>query len=440
MRLDTLYLWYLADPKKPRYVGELRLAIPGKNVSLRYDPSWINHGFPLSEDLPLTDGDFSPPRVASAPPRAAGAVDDARPDRWGEKVIRYVEKPERLTLMEYLYYAGDDRFGALGISTSVEFYTPKPTHALPRLEDARTLSEAIAKIENSEPLSQVEAKFISGSGSPLGGAKPKAVIDIAGEQWIIKFFNNESVDAPLVEHASMTLATKAGIEVAQTQVITVSGFNAIAIRRFDRQDGGRIHAISAGTAIRAASPQGAEPDMGYPALAQILRRRGVSKEPHNERQAVELFRRMVFNILIDNTDDHEKNHALLMDDPEGDRQLRLAPAYDILPSNSGQGHQEFRCGKDGFASTLANAMSECTMFSLSDADAVSEVEAVIEVVNTWKDHFKEAGVSDRDIEALAQTIDGPTLLSQRQDFSALSAESNPPSPKRRSPFQRMLRL
>lgn len=440
MRLDTLYLWYLADPSAPRLVGELRLAIPGKNVTLRYDPSWIENGFPLSEDLPLTDGDFSPPRVASAPPRAAGAVDDARPDRWGEKVIRYVEKPERLTLMEYLYFAGDDRFGALGISTSAEIYEPKPTHALPRLEDARTLSEAIAKIENSEPLSQVEAKFISGSGSPMGGAKPKAVIDIAGEQWIIKFFNNESVDAPLVEHASMTLAAKAGIEVAQTQIITVSGLNAIAVRRFDRQQGGRIHAISAGTAIRAASPQGAEPDMGYPALAQILRRRGISSDQHNEKQSVELFRRMVFNILIDNTDDHEKNHALLMDDPQRNRQMRLAPAYDILPSNSGQGHQEFRCGKDGFASTLSNAMSECTMFGLTDADAASEVEAVIEVVNTWKEHFKEAGVSDRDIEALAQTIDGPTLLTQRLDFSARSAKPTPPSPKRRSPFQRMLKL
>lgn len=437
MRHDQLHLWFLANPDQPRYVGKLQLSIPGHNVSLRYDQSWIETGFPLSEDLPLKGGELSPSRIAGAAPRAAGAVDDARPDRWGEKVIRYVEKPERLSLMEYLYYAGDDRFGALGISTSEDVYAPKPTHALPRLEDARTLSEAIAKIENSEPLSRIEAKFISGSGSPLGGAKPKAVIEIAGEQWIIKFFNNEPIDAPLVEHASMTLAAKAGIEVAQTQIIPVSGVNAIAIRRFDRRDGRRVHAISAGTAIRAASPQGTEPDMGYSALALILRRRGVSKDRLSETQAIELFRRMVFNILIDNTDDHEKNHALLMDDPEGDRQIRLAPAYDILPSNSGQGHQEFRCGKDGFASTLANAMSECALFGLADAEAASEVKAVIKMVDAWKDHFKEAGVSDRDIEVLSQTIDSPSLLGERQGFSSLFPIGKK-TPKRRGPFQRML--
>lgn len=438
MRYDTLHLWFLGNPDQPRYVGKLQLSIPGQNVSLSYDQKWIKSGFPLSEDLPLMKGDLSPLRVVGAPPRAAGAVDDARPDRWGEKVIRYVEKPDRLTLMEYLYYAGDDRFGALGISTSADNYSPKPTDALAKLEDARTLSDAVTKIENSESLSRVEAKFISGSGSPLGGAKPKAVIEIAGEQWIIKFFNNETVDAPLVEHASMTLAAKAGIEVARTKVIKVSGVNAIAIRRFDRLDGKRIHAISAGTAIRAASQRGAEPEMGYPFLAQILRRKGVSKDQLNERQSIELFRRMVFNILIDNTDDHEKNHALLMDEPLGSREMRLAPAYDILPSNSGQGHQEFKCGKEAFASTLVNAMSECALFGMIDAEAASEVISIIEVVNSWKQHFKEVGVSDRDIESLAQIIDGTALLGERKSFSALALHRGQRMPTRSGPFQKML--
>ena len=437
MQHDQLHLWFLGNPHQPRYVGELQLSIPGGNVSLRYDPVWIKTGFPLSEDLPLRDGEFAPPRVIGAPARAAGAVDDARPDRWGEKVIRYVEKPGRLTLMEYLYFAGDERFGALGISTSAGAYNPKPTHALPRLEDASTVSEAIARIENSEPLSQVQAKFISGSGSPLGGAKPKAVIEIGGEQWIVKFFNNEPIDAPLVEHASMTLAAKAGIDVAQTKVIPIAGVNAIAIRRFDREQGRRIHAISAGTAIRAQSEQVGEPEMGYSTLAQILRRRGVAKDRLNEKQAVELFRRMVFNILIDNTDDHEKNHALLMDDPLGVRQLRLAPAYDVLPSNSGQGHQEFKCGQDGFDSTLSNAMSECEFFGLSNAEALSEVKAIVDVVNGWKEHFKAIGVSDADIQTLAQTIDGPSLLDQRNNLSAPTLQSGQTPTGRKGPFQRM---
>lgn len=191
MRLDDLFLWYLGDPSAPRYVGALKLVSAGKGVSLRYGPEWLSDGFALSEDLPLIDNEFLPPgRLSTDAQRAVGAVDDARPDRWGEKVIRFVDKPKRLSLMEYLYYAGDDRFGALGVSTSASHYSPRATGPLPRLADAQALSEVAAKIEAAEPLTTLEAKIIAGGGSPLGGAKPKALIDIDGQQWVIKFFNN----------------------------------------------------------------------------------------------------------------------------------------------------------------------------------------------------------------------------------------------------------
>jgi len=194
MRLDDLYLWHLEDPAAPKYVGVLKLESLGKGVSLHYDKDWISNGFELSEDLPLREGEFLPPnRMSGDRPLAVGAVDDARPDRWGEKVIRYVDKPKRLSLMEYLYYAGDNRFGALGVSTSASAYCPHVSSPLPRLEDAQQLSEVAAKIEASKPISAVEAKIIAGGGSPLGGAKPKALINIDGEQWVIKFFNNELV-------------------------------------------------------------------------------------------------------------------------------------------------------------------------------------------------------------------------------------------------------
>jgi serine/threonine-protein kinase HipA len=82
--------------------------------------------------LPLVDTEHAPPgRLAADQVRTVGAVDDARPDRWGEKVIRYIDKPKRHSLMEYLYYAGDDRFGALGVSTSATDYTPRAGSPLP---------------------------------------------------------------------------------------------------------------------------------------------------------------------------------------------------------------------------------------------------------------------------------------------------------------------
>jgi serine/threonine-protein kinase HipA len=437
MRLNELFLWYLADPAKPRYVGVLNLVAAGKGVSLHYGPDWLASGFALSEDLPLINTEFLPQgRLAGDAPRAVGAVDDARPDRWGEKVIRFVDKPQRLSLMEYLYYAGDDRFGALGVSTSAAEYAPRALGPLPRLADAQQLSEVTAKVEASEPLSALEARIIAGGGSPLGGAKPKALINIEGAQWVIKFFNNESVDAPLVEHATLTLAALAGITVAHTQVVRLSGLHAVAIRRFDRiVGGGRIHSVSAGTAIRAATAAVQEPQMGYPELARLLRRAGVAIGGAHLQDARELFRRMVFNILMDNTDDHEKNHSLLVVAPFQHGRLRLAPAYDMLPTNSGQGYQESICGAHGRDSTLDNAMSECEAFGLTPAEAATEVVRVVAVVNTWKSHFDQVGVSPRDIDSLAQQIDGNFLLRQRTGFEperfVLPLRKSP----RKSPFR-----
>lgn len=150
-------------PQVPQLVGALKLVAAGKGVSLRYDQDWLFNGFALSEDLPLVDTEFLPlGRFLTDVPRAVGAVDDARPDRWGEKVIRFVDKPQRLSLMEYLYYAGDDRFGALGVSTSPIQYVPRTSSPLPRLEDALQLSEVVAKIEASESLTALETKIIAG--------------------------------------------------------------------------------------------------------------------------------------------------------------------------------------------------------------------------------------------------------------------------------------
>ena len=436
MRLDDLYLWYLADPT-PRYVGALKLVAAGKGVSLHYAGDWLANGFALSEDLPLVDNEFYPPgRLSANAPRAVGAVDDARPDRWGEKVIQFIGKPKRTSLMELLYYAGDDRFGALGVSTSPRTYRPRKGGSLPRLSQAQALSEVVAKIEAGDALTALEAKIIAGGGSPLGGAKPKALIEIEGEQWVIKFFNHEHVDAPLIEHATMTLAAQAGICVAQTQVIRLVAANAVAIRRFDRVDGQRIHSISAGTAIRAATAAGTEPEMGYPQLARILRRVGVTQGDAHLADAQELFRRMVFNILVNNTDDHEKNHALLVVNPTANGRLRLAPAYDVLPANSAQGYQAFICGACGQESTLANAMSQCDAFGFEPAQAAEQVVQVVKVVNAWRAHFEVIGVSTSDLERLAERLDGDQLLSERQTFDAGQYQGAPPKRRPVSPFRR----
>jgi len=431
MRHDDLFLWFLSDPTAPRYVGQLRLVDAGRGVSLHYGADWLASGFPLSEDLLLVDFEQLPRWKGMA----VGAVDDARPDRWGERVIQYLDKPARLSIMEYLFYAGDDRFGALGVSTSATAYLPRASSPLPRLAQAQQLSEIVHKVSAKEPVSSIERKMLAAGGS-FGGAKPKALIDIAGEPWIIKFFNNEPIDVPLVEHASMTLAKLAGIQVAETRVLPLVGEHALAVRRYDRSGAMRIHCVSAGTALRAETVAGQEPQMGYPSLAQLLRRAGVAEGKLNLLDMQELFRRMVFNILIDNTDDHEKNHALMMVAPTRQGKYRLAPAYDVLTTNSGQGYQEFIVGTDQRDSTLSNAMSQCELFGYTPAQAADEVVRVIKVVDGWRPHFAACGVADADLESLAERIDGPPLREQRRSFDPADHAAPTRARRRRSPFAR----
>jgi serine/threonine-protein kinase HipA len=162
---DRLYLWLLTRPEQPLLVAELNMARSVQGVSLRYADSWLERGFPLSEDLPLIGEEFLPTEKGMA----AGAVDDARPDRWGERVIRFIDKPPRLSLLEYLYFAGDDRFGALGVSTSAEEYLPRRLGPLPTLDEADQIHELIRKVQDNEPVPPEQKRLIS-PGVTMGGA------------------------------------------------------------------------------------------------------------------------------------------------------------------------------------------------------------------------------------------------------------------------------
>jgi hypothetical protein len=117
-------------------------------VSLTYSNEWLKRGFPLSEDLPLHPGEFFPTKQDTA----VGAVDDARPDRWGERVIRFLDRPQRLSTLEYLYFAGDDRFGALGVSVSQDQYSPRAVGPLPTVSDVSTIHKLAMGVMTGEPI------------------------------------------------------------------------------------------------------------------------------------------------------------------------------------------------------------------------------------------------------------------------------------------------
>jgi len=411
---ETLYLWWLGHPQAPQRVGTLRLvrrsAMQHGGVALRYAPEWLTHGFALSEDLPLRDHEFLP----TAPDAAVGAVDDARPDRWGERVIRFLIKPQRLSTLDHLYFAGDDRFGALSVSLSDEAYQPYRHGVMPQLNDVQQVHDLIRQVERGEPVPPELLRFVA-PGATLGGAKPKALLKMEGASWILKFAESgEAWDSGMVEHACMSLAKMAGIEVCETRALPYQQWgstrHALAVRRFDRATEGRYHALSAHVALRAAGVA-----YSYAEMALWLRRCGdATRIQHSGEQ---VFRRMVFNILMDNTDDHEKNHAFI----RVNQAYALAPAFDVLPSGQGLGYQSMEVGRMGAESTLTNALSEHAAFGLTSLRAQRLMAEVAQVVRGWQGHFAHVGVSATDIQSLAQYIDRPFLQTQRD--AALSTAS-----------------
>jgi serine/threonine-protein kinase HipA len=314
-----------------------------------------------------------------------------------------LDRPPRLSILEFLYYAGDDRFGALGVSTSMDAYRPREVGPLPQLADVDTVHDVVRRVLDNEPVDEREKRLIA-PGVTMGGARPKALFQLDGAEWVLKFAEDDRPAEPLIEHAAMTLAAKAGIAVATTQAIPLKNGVAVAIRRFDRVAGNRLHALSANVALKAA---GAE--LSYPNLALLLRRRGDTAL--NLAQMHELFRRLVFNILIDNTDDHEKNHVLLVNE---NQQYGLAPAFDVLPLGQSLGYQAMVVGERGAESSIENALTAVTQYWLTPQAALVEARRVAQAVDGWRAHFTSQGISDEVIEELAHHIDRPFLLQQRQ--------------------------
>ena len=398
---DSMSLWWLGDPHAPQRIGTLSLQDQRRKVALTYDPVWIASpkGFALSEDLPLRLGLMLPAERDTA----AGAVDDARPDQWGERVIRLIERPARLSLLEYLYFAGDDRFGALGVSLPAETYVPALTAAMPTFDGLTDMHQAVQRVMAGDAVSEQQRRLLQ-PGVSMGGARPKSLMQIDGVSWVVKFSEGGDLDSPLIEHASMQLARRCGIQTADTLALPLPQGHAVAVRRFDRAGSQRLHVQSACVALRAAGEV-----LGYPELAQLIRRLGRPDQVRAQQQ--ELFRRMVFNILIDNTDDHEKNHALVRG---ADGLYALSPAFDVLPAAQGLGYQQMRVGALGHEASLTNAMSQARAFGLTDAQAQQTVAEIACQVAHWKAVFKGLNVRDADIDLLAQYLDGAHLREQRR--------------------------
>lgn len=388
-------------------VGTLYANDRSAAVTFAYSDEWLNRPDSFAIDpvgLPLQTGAFP----MTGLPRA---VADTGPDRWGrvliERAVRQgllVKKPYRA--IDYLIAVEDStRIGALRIRKAGMTIFLGPTHrVIPPLIELRQLQAATDAMHDGSATSR-DIAFLLGAGSSIGGARPKSLVVMPdGTLAIAKFSKPDDVrDIAMGEIIAMAVAREAGIRTADHQLEIVGGRGVAIIRRFDRENGRRIPFISAWTLLGLPID-----DRGsYTLLADAIR-------AHGEDVAVdlsELFRRLVYSILVGNIDDHLRNHGFLMRTPG---LWSLSPAYDINPApiiDRSHGREtpvsEDSTGDHEIAAELDNALAQTNRFGLDLSAARAVVAEVRAAMARWRSIGKRAGVSDSVITAYADAFESP---------------------------------
>ena len=328
-----------------------------------------------------------------------GALRDASPDYWGRRVIEKFSGVAQLGELDYLLHSPDDRAGALGFGLNV--VPPAPKRAFNRTLDLAKLQALADKIIAKEDLppgpDSEHAQALMLGGTSMGGARPKAVVEDDHALWIAKLNRpDDRWNSARVEHAMLMLAQECGIHVADPRLETIGDRDVLMVRRFDRQftDAGyqRARMLSALTLLRSGDTHQDRDRWSYVLLAEELRR--VSTRP--ETDAPELFRRMCFNALISNTDDHPRNHAVIAADAD----WRLSPAYDLTPTTPVSLERRdlaMAIGDLGRYAHAENLLSQAPRFLLSKEDATGIVNQMEEHVrDRWYPVARTAGVSEAD--------------------------------------------
>jgi serine/threonine-protein kinase HipA len=338
-----------------------------------------------------------------------GALRDASPDYWGRRVIEKHAGRANLTEVDYLLNSPDDRAGALGFGLNVD--PPAPLRAFNRTMDLSRLQELADLIVAEEELPEkavvdradlTQVQDLLLVGTAMGGARPKAVVEDAETLWIAKFNRRDDKwNNARVEHAMLVLARECGLSVSQSRLTQIADRDALLIKRFDREHAPsgyrRARMLSALTLLRAEDSYQDRDRWSYVTLAEELRR--ISAEPRID--AHELFRRMAFNALISNLDDHPRNHAVIAMDQD----WRLSPAYDLTPTIAVSLERRdlaMTCGDRGRYANAENLLSQSERFLLSRDDAARIIDQMeVGVKRRWYEVARREGVSEQDCQRIS---------------------------------------
>lgn len=374
---NEAFVWiWLPNTSKPIVAGKLE--VNGQHHDFFYGQSYLENPNAIalsSSEIPLVRG-----KRFTSQYDIHAVIKDALPDSWGRRVLYHRHQTTSLSVLDMLLLSSSDRIGALHFQeTSTQFEPCYENHA-----SLEQLLEAANLIEQGQPVPK-ELEIALLHGTSIGGARPKALIEETNKKYIAKFSSSSDL-FPIVqaEFATMWLAEKIGLHATPVKLVQIKGKFVLLIERFDRtrvnnDDWQRKFMVSGLTLLGLDESEGRY--ASYLDMADQIRRH--NREPINDLH--ELFRRMVFNILVGNTDDHAKNHAFFWDG----HYFELTPAYDVCPfPRVGQETtQAMIVGKHDAFSQLSNALSAAPWFQLSEQETKEEINRLVENV---KSHWPEA--------------------------------------------------
>jgi serine/threonine-protein kinase HipA len=338
-----------------------------------------------------------PSRAVTTNKGLYGAFRDGAPDYWGRLVLAAERRapPEALSEIDFLLEANATRVGNLDFRLTP--HDPEPSLEPPHFDRMEEILAASSRIDAGLEVSGHLLRLLR-QGTSVGGARPKCTVEWQDALWIAKFpARGDTVNIPRIEYATMTLAGKCGIRIPTLHLQSLGDVHVLLVRRFDRE---KTPAgwVRKGFLSSLSLLQWDEADRlqwDYGAMAGTMRR----YTPVRDIQ--ELFRRMVFNIMVRNTDDHPRNHGFLYSVSA----MELSPAYDIVPSltSPGVGTHFFLAmsvGERGREASLENALSRAGQFGLTGVEARGIVDRIGTTVRGWREHFAAVGCPETELRAL----------------------------------------
>ena len=392
----------------PLLMGRLYVSVikGGESYSFEYDRNWLKTtGISLSLDPELMP---YAGRQYPSDKNIFGLFADASPDRWGrvlmnkrERILADKEgrKPNKLYDSDYLLGVYDEtRMGGIRfkLDPNGPFLSDDQETAAPPWATLRTLEEASRHFESDESgLAEKWLNQLIKPGSSLGGARPKAtVIDTKDQLWIAKFpSKNDENDVGAWEMVAHDLAALCGLNVPEAKLEKFSSLGStFLVKRFDRIRDRRIHFASAMTLLGKTDGASAVDGISYLDIAGIIRSCGAQPK----KDLVELWKRIVFNMAITNTDDHLRNHAFILESGG----WVLSPLYDVNPVPYG-GELSLNVDEEDNSINIRLAIQTAARFGIAETEAQNYAEEILEIVrDNWSKIAANYGLTRRQIEEM----------------------------------------